>query len=1669
MKGSSNWARMAAWALALLLCIGLLPLGAATTRAEGESYPVVFQCNGYGSCSGLEYIAGTPLTLPAAAAVNTAYADCLSFAGWQLDGASVTSIPADYTVGEAGVVTVVATWTLTQDVYSTSYDGTWTNQDVTITARNGFTVSPTSYGTEGAGMFAFTQDGASAPATVAGRDASIPVMIDKTAPTIEEPTYSPVYSGDWSPDVVTVSFQVSDALSGVASVKVDNVTITPDLDGFYRFETRNGNHSYTLLATDTAGNDARQTLNINVDTVNPELSLSANESWTNAESVDVTATLSQVPYSGAEGTWSRGVQSGAFDYQDTGHGTSRAVISVTEEGSIAIAVTARTYAGRDYSASKTIQIDRTLPTISTEISDAPNDAGWYKTAPTITLTVADPAPAEGVATSGVASYAVKIDGGAWDTLSDLAFSGFLNGTHTYAFRVTDVAGNHADTEAVTIKLDTVTPSIAVTPTETTWTNQPVDLHVSMDAMDSGNNASGVYTYRNRAGEPVTVMFTLDEDGKATITISEECNTDVTFVVTSVAGIDSDAVIAKVQIDTTAPIIDTVTIGDDVFSMIDSVITFNYITADTYIAVDAHDDWGELDYGELYVANQRGDAAALRTDAAFDENGKATLVLDANIDPDVTGILTFTAYDKAQNSSESAKSEEAVTIETSNASLDLTLAYARWRGEAGEPGEAYDGNTEIVSTDYLEVQYNGSAYAGIQKYYWALSPEGPFTELTTMAFPQETDDPYFYSVALAATVEGSADKTVPPTVPSFTVLFRILPEVTTFYFKAESNAGHETAVQSITVPADGLAPVVALEWSAENAANGDTGFAYYDADRTLTITVAEHNFVPETSTLTFTGENQINPGAINATELTWEELSAKNADDTLKTYRASYTFAEGKYTDIAVSVTDIATNNTTIAIPDFIVDTTAPVLSIAPTSPDNNPAPLGTIDYYHKLRTCTVTVVDANFDPDKAAAFFATSGATAGTTANGMWTSMAASFLDGTTASVPQSWAKTALNTYVCTIPFDEGRYTDGFTLQVSDYAQNKSEQIAEKPFIVDMTAPVIEVSSIVSDHLANFEGTDTYFHAVPSLDVTVTITDNVSGVGSVSILSPDAQNTVPNTSVETGASLSESAPSAKEEIVITVPENALGKIVANAKDWSGLSGEQVETAQFAVDNTSPKCTVTFSEAYGANGGKDYYGIAEGEIVVSVVIEEVFFDQTKIDQSISKNGGSSGKSFRFSVDSTTHRAQVTLTDDADYKVFLTYTDFAGHSMEDYASNVKVLDTVAPTIVIDGVQNRTAYADACTPIVTCYDRNMNDDALKILFAGKNRGSLTPNGSYADYEGSDDAHYGAVTGLIFTFAAFANTRENDDVYTLQVSCTDYAGNTTDSTNASAATERIFSLNRNGSVFYYEKESEAINGTYINQEQTLLLHEINVTEIETTKILITGSLQSNELTDGNGFTVQDLSEADGWKEYVYSIQDANFAKEDSYQVVARSEDVTELIYESTDEGRGAEVDAAGNVVAEDAGADMAFTVDKTAPQLLFIDLGEQRADNRSQGDSRFVQFRVKDDCKLDQVTLIVNGETRIFTADSPEVTDQSAREWELSFTLGEDTDWQNVSVAVADTAGNESAPKAYQALVTSNLLVQYFYNKPLFYGTIGGAVLLLAAVILLIALRKKSKKAKA
>lgn len=162
--------------------------------------------------------------------------------------------------------------------------------------------------------------------------------------------------------------------------------------------------------------------------------------------------------------------------------------------------------------------------------------------------------------------------------------------------------------------------------------------------------------------------------------------------------------------------------------------------------------------------------------------------------------------------------------------------------------------------------------------------------------------------------------------------------------------------------DKTAPVITVSYNNNNAdtASGN-GVAYFDANRTATIVVAERNFNSENVVVNVTKDGRTYPVALSWRD---EAGTSSNGDDNRHITSIIYD-SDGDYT-FSVSYTDRAQNKNngvdygnSVAPTSFTIDKTAPVISV---SYNNNDAQNG--KYFKATRTATIVITEHNFDVNR---------------------------------------------------------------------------------------------------------------------------------------------------------------------------------------------------------------------------------------------------------------------------------------------------------------------------------------------------------------------------------------------------------------------------------------------------------------------------------------------------------------------------------------------------------------------------------------------------------------------------------------------------------------------------------------------------------------------------------
>jgi hypothetical protein len=451
-----------------------------------------------------------------------------------------------------------ATATMTKGNGDAYQPGTWTNQDVAVTAHgaddpNGLGLNELDVSTNGStstslpfapddGSGNSVDDGIHVTATqsvlLPVHDGKSPITViehsysgqrtttdvgevwqDKTAPTVDLTAPTPDSPTGWytSPSELPVPVEInpSDNLSGIDDSKTScmldgsPVTIT---DGTEVDVDSNGAHEVSCRVTDLAGNTSTpiEPTPVLIDTtsgpsvtVTPPAPVSGTNGWFDgSDTLPVNVAVAASKPSGGSNVTSIdcSLDGSPVSLTDTsGIGTSTSASGteqVTPAGSHTVSCTATDETGETSSpVTAPVKIDTQAPTLSGSPTTSANANGWYNHDVVIHWTCGD--DLSGVAGSCPAN----------DTISQ-------EGTNlTVQHSISDVAGNSTTSTSTAVNVDKTAPVVTVvTPSVIHGTNgwfnsqDTLPVQVGVTANDSVGGASGVSTIDcTLDGSPVAIV------------------------------------------------------------------------------------------------------------------------------------------------------------------------------------------------------------------------------------------------------------------------------------------------------------------------------------------------------------------------------------------------------------------------------------------------------------------------------------------------------------------------------------------------------------------------------------------------------------------------------------------------------------------------------------------------------------------------------------------------------------------------------------------------------------------------------------------------------------------------------------------------------------------------------------------------------------------------------------------------------------------------------------------------------------------------------------------------------------------------------------------------------------------------------------------------------------
>ncbi|MBQ8107440.1 MAG: hypothetical protein IJ129_01690, partial [Ruminococcus sp.] len=244
-----------------------------------------------------------------------------------------------------------------------------------------------------------------------------------------------------------------------------------------------------------------------------------------------------------------------------------------------------------------------------------------------------------------------------------------------------------------------------------------------------------------------------------------------------------------------------------------------------------------------------------------------------------------------------------------------------------------------------------------------------------------------------------------------------------------------------------------------------------------------------------------------------------------------------------------------------------------------------------------------------------------------------------------------------------------------------------------------------------------------------------------------------------------------------------------------------------------------------------------------------------------------------------------------------------------------------------------------------------------------------------------------------------------------------------------------------------EKLNGKYLKETDDIVIKEINANKLKSITITIFKDNEAIVLKEGEDFKVDIVGEEGQWYEYTYTIFGENFDDDGIYTISLKSEDEAGNVSENSLDTKGKEV---------------SFGIDKTPPTVSIAKIKSGETYAVEEKDATII---ADDNLKLSSVAALLDGDS-LNEWNEEKIAEHvaSGKSYEVAI-QGKSTKAHALKVICQDEAGNQTVVNVNDFYVTTNLLVRYVNNRPLFIGSIIGLILLAALIVFLVLRRKKSK----
>lgn len=532
----------------------------------------------------------------------------------------------------------------------------------------------------------------------------------------------------------------------------------------------------------------------------------------------------------------------------------------------------------------------------------------------------------------------------------------------------------------------------------------------------------------------------------------------------------------------------------------------------------------------------------------------------------------------------------------------------------------------------------------------------------------------------------------------------------------------------------------------------------------------------------------------------------------------------------------------------------------------------------------------------------------------------------------------------------------------------------------------------------------------------------------------------------------------------------------------------------AIDRTAPVITSSFDNNAVYTG--HYYN---ADRTLSLHINELNFEADKVNIKVTENGVVSSKTPKASdwrTNGTDHYTNILFNNDADYSVSMTYTDRSGNPGNTITIENFTIDKTTPKLDVsydnNASKNSMYFNTARTATVKIEEHNFNAEKFNAQFSAQNDGTSVSAPSMSRWAKNGDIHTATVQfnndadySMQLSYIDEANNQMNpydkdsftvdlknpevkienvrdlssnrnpvtptiefsdtnidvkgssisvegndngkvkvsssskeikngmsyimeplklDDNYIVSTDINDLAGN---KTNKSVS----FSVNQNGSTFIFNQT--LTNKKYINTGFKPIISIKNVDEVSIMSLTLNGISVPYTLENGT-LTIDKMINKDG--KYIINMEVR---------------------------------DAAGNV---NSMPPIEFVYDSVKPQPIML------INNKAVEKIYFgpVTLSMKCENENDRVTAVYLNGVKL-TDDKYEIDDGS-----IILKLNDYQDYQ-IQFDTIDDAGNMQKSDVYHFTLSNNILLRYYYNKPLFLGS----VIVIGGVVIYLVMKHRKKEA--